>query len=63
MKGTRPQKLPPPSKPKGVDGRVCAEPSCTTRLSQYNATDRCWHHTEASYPTFRGKRFTEPGGA
>lgn len=28
-------------------GRSCADPGCTTRLSIYNPTDRCWQHEPA----------------
>lgn len=26
------------------DGRICTEPQCPTRLSRYNATNRCASH-------------------
>lgn len=33
------------------DGRECAKPGCTTRLSRYNSTSYCaWHdHAEARF--------------
>ena len=62
MKGTRPGRLPPPSKRGGVDGRVCAAPGCETKLSRYNAGDRCWQHADATFPNFRGKRLSDAPG-
>ncbi len=61
MHGTRPGKLPPPSKTHG-DGRVCRVPGCETKLSTYNASDYCWQHTDIVFPNYRGKRLS-PGGA
>ena len=29
-----------------ADGRVCAMPGCTTRLSVYNERAVCWQHDE-----------------
>lgn len=37
-------------------GRTCAEPGCPTRLSVYNAKDRCWQHTPIVFPNYRGRR-------
>ena len=56
MKGTRPGRLPPPSRRSGADGRTCSEPGCETQLSKYNAGDRCWQHADATFPNYRGKR-------
>jgi hypothetical protein len=62
MKGTRPGRLPPPSRRTGAEGRVCSTPDCETKLSRYNAGDRCWQHADATFPNFRGKRlFDAPG--
>ena len=61
MKGTRPQNLPAASKQKSEANRVCAQPDCETRLSRYNASDHCWQHADATFPTFRGKRLSDPG--
>ncbi len=60
MKGTRPGRVPSPSKARAADGRVCSAPGCTTKLSKYNAGDRCWQHADATFPNFRGKRLS-PG--
>jgi hypothetical protein len=54
-KGTRPGHLPPPSKVEDAE-RVCSYPGCRTRLSVYNATERCWQHAEVAFPHHRGKR-------
>jgi hypothetical protein len=54
-KGTRPGHLPPPSRAE-VEGRICSAPGCTTRLSVYNASERCWQHAEVAFPNHRGKR-------
>jgi hypothetical protein len=43
------------------DDRVCAERSCTTRLSRYNSRERCWQHTEIVYPNYRGRRLAPDG--
>lgn len=38
-------------------GRICAEPDCTTRLSVYNAQDRCAVHKRPTEPPRnRGRR-------
>jgi hypothetical protein len=55
MKGTRPGKLPPPSRTTEA-GRECAEPGCRTRLSVYNGNEFCWQHADVVFPNFRGKR-------
>jgi hypothetical protein len=57
MQGTRPGKLPPPSRTHG-DDRVCEVPDCRTRLSRYNPAHRCWQHAEVVFPTYRGKRLS-----
>lgn len=33
--------------PRFPDHRVCARTDCSTRLSVYNAGERCWLHTDA----------------
>lgn len=33
--------------PRFAEGRVCERSGCGTRLSVYNAGDRCWLHTDA----------------
>ncbi len=59
MKGTRPGHLPPASRT--VDeGRVCAHPGCRTKLSIYNAGNRCWQHADVVFPNYRGKRLADP---
>jgi hypothetical protein len=62
MKGTRPGRLPPPSKGGGADGRVCSAPGCETKLSKYNAGERCWQHADATFPNYRGKRLGDAPG-
>lgn len=32
--------------PRYAEGRVCGHAGCGTRLSVYNAGERCWLHTE-----------------
>lgn len=49
-------------------GRICAEPDCTTRLSVYNAQDRCaLHKRPTKPPRNRGRKVvpyeTARGGA
>ena len=55
MQGTRPGKLPPPSRTHGED-RVCEVPGCATTLSRYNPAKRCFQHAEVVFPSYRGKR-------
>jgi len=31
-------------------------PGCTTRLSIYNTSMRCWQHADFRFPNYRGKR-------
>ena len=54
-KGTRPGHLPPPSRAE-EHGRVCSAPGCRTKLSVYNASERCWQHADSRFPNHRGKR-------
>ena len=40
--------LAPHAKPvetRGTRGRRCCEPECTTVISVYNPSDRCWLHS------------------
>ena len=37
-------------------GRVCAAPSCETKLSVYNKWDYCWQHEPVHAYIPRGKR-------
>lgn len=60
-KGTRPGSLPPPSKA-GGQGRVCSQAGCETRLSVYNASERCWQHEEVVFPNLRGRRLRPDRG-
>ena len=42
--------LAPKAKPieaRGSRGRRCPEAGCTTLISVYNGSDRCWLHSEA----------------
>ncbi len=57
MQGTRPGKLPPPSRTHG-DDRVCASHGCETKLSTYNPSRYCWQHEDVSFPNYRGKRLS-----
>ena len=58
MMGSRPQRLPAPS-PTSKQGRVCAAPGCSTRLSIYNLDNACWQHADLVFPNYRGKRLAE----
>ena len=60
-RGTRPGRLPQPSRP-GREQRTCSHPGCQTRLSIYNVGDRCWQHADVVFPNHRGKRLREDGG-
>ncbi|MGH2685612.1 MAG: hypothetical protein ACRDJP_09120 [Actinomycetota bacterium] len=60
VKGTRPGRMPRPSRQVEDDlDRVCAEQGCTTMLSRYNNRDRCWQHSEIVYPNYRGRRLAQ----
>lgn len=61
MQGTRPGKVPPPSREHG-EGRTCDRDGCTTRLSKYNPSAFCWQHAEVVFPTYRGKRLSPNTG-
>jgi hypothetical protein len=54
-KGTRPGRLPAPSRVEEA-GRVCEHPGCRTRLSVYNTGPTCWQHADLEFPNLRGKR-------
>ena len=56
VKGTKPGRMPRPSRATEGEDRVCAEPDCSTMLSRYNARDRCWQHTDTVFPNYRGRR-------
>jgi hypothetical protein len=58
VKGSRPGKVPQPT-PTSADGRVCAAPECSTKLSIYNLSPTCWQHTDLVFPNYRGKRLVE----
>jgi hypothetical protein len=62
MKGTRPGRLPLPTRAEGEDGRVCAREGCTTKLSVYNVSELCWQHADVVFPNYRGKRLSDPRG-
>jgi hypothetical protein len=55
MKGTRPGRMPRPSRTVAGD-RVCEAPDCTTKLSRYNVRTRCWQHSDIAFPNYRGRR-------
>jgi hypothetical protein len=57
MKGSRPQKLPPPSQ-MSSGGRRCRAAGCETKLSIYNHGDHCWQHADLVFPNYRGKRLS-----
>jgi hypothetical protein len=42
--------------------RVCASEGCTTKLSRYNARDKCWAHAELRVPRLRGRVVKEAPG-
>jgi hypothetical protein len=46
VRATGVQTLPRPQRTFDM-GRRCAEPGCQTKLSIYNASDRCWLHEPA----------------
>lgn len=56
MKGTRPGRMPRPSRTVDDAERVCEVPECSTKLSRYNFRTRCWQHTEIAFPNYRGRR-------
>jgi hypothetical protein len=62
MKGSRPGRIPRPSRTADRD-RICAEPGCTTKLSVYNTRAKCWQHTEIVFPNYRGRRWAPEGKA
>ena len=37
------------------EGRVCAYPSCGTKLTRYNTSDICYPHRPKRYPRVRGR--------
>lgn len=59
MKGTRPGRMPRPTRVVEGGDRICEQPGCTTKLSRYNARNRCWQHTEIAFPNYRGRRLAE----
>lgn len=62
VSGNDPTKTPDRPSTEFGGGRVCEEISCGTRLSTYNAGDRCWQHSDIVFPNFRGKRLREGRG-
>ena len=43
-------------RPKANDElRICAEPTCTTKLNRYNPSDRCNVHRPTRFPAVRGR--------
>lgn len=62
MKGTRPGRMPRPSRTvEGPGDRVCEEPGCSTKLSKYNFRTHCWQHTDIVFPNYRGRRLAPEG--
>ena len=47
--------LPRPNR-RFAEGRVCAEPTCGTKLSVYNKWVYCWQHEPVHSYVPRGKR-------
>ena len=39
--------------------RVCSDPECETRLSQYNRRDHCYAHAPVRFPRVRGRILPE----
>lgn len=39
----------------GAENRVCAEPSCATKLTRYNTNDYCYTHRAPRFPRVRGR--------
>ncbi len=35
--------------------RVCADPSCKTKLTRYNTSDHCYRHKPRRFPRVRGR--------
>jgi hypothetical protein len=48
--------------PRAAGDRLCAEATCSTRLSVYNQLDRCWIHQSARRFAVRGRR-SQPSNA
>lgn len=61
MRGTRPGKIPRPSRTVEAGERVCEHPGCDTRLSRYNLREKCWQHTDIVFPNYRGRRLAPEG--
>ena len=55
IRGERPVGLPRASQ-QYAEGRVCAQPGCTTLLSKYNRREKCWAHAEMKVPRLRGRK-------
>jgi hypothetical protein len=55
LRGSRAHGLPRASQ-KYPEGRQCAHPGCSTRLSTYNRRDKCWAHAEMKVPRLRGRK-------
>jgi hypothetical protein len=55
FRGASVRSLPRPNRQFG-SGRVCAEPSCETKLSRYNKWEFCWQHEPVHAYIPRGKR-------
>lgn len=41
------------------EGRVCADKSCDTLLSQYNRREHCFAHAPVRFPRVRGRVVAE----
>jgi len=48
--------------PRFAQGRVCADPECTTRLSVYNESQYCSLHMAGLAPRVRGRNLDWPRG-
>lgn len=55
LRGMQVSGLPRKSRQYGAD-RVCAHPSCDTKLSMYNRRETCFTHTGVKIPRLRGKK-------
>jgi len=58
LKGTRLRGGVRPSRKFG-EGRICADKSCDTLLSQYNRREYCFAHAPVRFPRVRGRVVAE----
>lgn len=58
VRGTHVVGLPKRSR-RSAEGRTCAHPDCSTRLSTYNRRETCFTHAGVKIPRLRGKKSAE----